>query len=124
MSSGDPMEDEQGLYFLAPKVGDDLRGFPIDDTGAMILTNSQKPLWIPVSQERFLRHALCKAQELLDAQIADFQTSTPWLPTDATGEAENSRRARRHDASDLIGDSGPQRSSGLSRRHKPSTGKK
>ena len=58
------MEDESGLYFFAPKVTGDLQGFPVYDTDVAILVRSRKPLWVPVSQERFLRHAVQRAAEV------------------------------------------------------------
>lgn len=92
--SGEPtdMEDEQGAYFLAPKVVGDLQGFPIYDTAAVIFAKSQKPLWVPVSQERFLHHALRRGQELLDAQKEELRTTMQGMPADVVREAEKARR--------------------------------
>jgi hypothetical protein len=94
LGSGEPpeMEDEQGLYFLAPKVVGDLQGFPIYDTAAVIFVKSQKPLWVPVSQERFLRHALRRAQELLETQKEELRKAMEGAPPDVVREAEQARR--------------------------------
>jgi hypothetical protein len=88
LASGEPpnMEDEQGLYFYAPKVVGDLQGFPIYDTAAVVLVKSQKPLWVPVNQERFLRHAIRKAEENLktrkEEQKAEMAKLAEPLPDD------------------------------------------
>jgi len=73
---GEPaeMEDEQGLYYLAPRVTGDLQGFPIYDTDAVILVKSQKPLWVPVSQERFLRNSIRRAEEIAKKHKEEQET--------------------------------------------------
>ncbi len=93
-AAGEPteMEDEQGLYFLAPKVTGNLQGFPIYDTAAVILVKSQKPLWVPVSQERFLRHAIRRAQELLEAQNEEQREMMKGVPPDEVREGEKLAR--------------------------------
>lgn len=91
---GEPaeMEDEQGLYFLAPKVVGDLQGFPIYDTAVVIVVKSQKPLWVPVSQERFLRNAIRRAQEFLEAQEKDKKEMLEHMPPDMVSQAEKDWR--------------------------------
>ncbi len=48
-------EDEQGPIFYAPWDDGEVAGYPRFDNGVIIVTNIKRPLWVPVSQERYIR---------------------------------------------------------------------
>jgi len=68
ISSNTSMEDEQGSFFYAPQAAGVLQGRPLYDCDAVVFTKIQKPPWIPVTRERFLRHAMDWAQKSAKAE--------------------------------------------------------
>lgn len=51
-------QDDQGPMFLEPRLIGHVAGFPKYDDEFVVLTRIERPLWIPVSQERFIRNAI------------------------------------------------------------------
>lgn len=67
--------DDKGPMFVAPNRVGELAGFPIYEAPGrgrkVVLTNGNtRPLWVPVSQERYIRHLLAVAEK----SIADYRS--------------------------------------------------
>jgi len=69
------MEDELGTFFYTPKAVGVLQGRPLYECDAVVFTKIQKPSWIPVTRERFLRHAMDWAQKAAKAEQESLNES-------------------------------------------------
>ena len=58
-------EDERGSMYLEPRVTGNIAGFPFYETGYVVMKSNDRPLWVPVSQERFIRNELREAEMTL-----------------------------------------------------------
>lgn len=56
---------ENRWYFAPKKIGD-VAGFPLYENGRVVITKTQRPLWIAVTREEFVRNEVQKARQYLD----------------------------------------------------------
>jgi hypothetical protein len=63
--------DNGGKIFAAPQVVRTLEGFPLYDSGSIVITKIPRPIFQPVSVERFLQARILKAQTELTAAQAE-----------------------------------------------------
>ncbi len=61
--------DEQGKIFVAPEIARMQSGFPLYKNGSIVITKIPRPIFQPVSAERFLQARIRQAQ----AELAEYQ---------------------------------------------------
>jgi hypothetical protein len=66
---GETAHDEQGKIFVAPEIARTESGFPLYKSGSIVITRIPRPIFQPVSAERFLLARIRQAQ----AELADYQ---------------------------------------------------
>jgi hypothetical protein len=91
-------EDERGPMFPAPRLIGYEAGFPVYDTGFLVMTKIKRPLWIPVSQERFIRNYIRESKAQLAKSREQAARGTPyeqWLKEEPQRCNERGETARR-----------------------------
>lgn len=74
--------DERGPMYLAPRVVGEVAGFPEYHTDFIVVTKIKRPLWLPVSQERFIRNETREFTDILkkaEAEMAKGSIYHQWL---------------------------------------------
>ncbi len=71
-------QDEQGAMFPAPRIVGQVAGFLEYNTGFIVLTRIRRPLWLLVSQERFIRYQIRYFKEELAAAEKDVAKGSPY----------------------------------------------
>ncbi len=56
-------DDGWGIFFEPKKIGE-FQGFPMYKPDTIVITRNPKPLWLPVSQERFIKALIREAEAL------------------------------------------------------------
>jgi len=67
--TGEAAHDEQGKIFAAPEIARTESGFPLYRNGCIVITRNPRPVFAPVSAERFLLARIRQAR----LELADFQ---------------------------------------------------
>jgi hypothetical protein len=65
---------ENRWYFAPKKIGE-IAGFPLYENGEVVITKTQRPLWIAVTREEFVRNEVQKAQQSLDNMRSNVNRS-------------------------------------------------
>jgi hypothetical protein len=84
-------KDSVGDMYLVPKVIGNVAGFPEYENGYVVLTKVERPMWAPVSQERWIKNEIRKGREVLieiEATIAEGSPLKQWISDRERRQAE------------------------------------